>query len=145
MAQPGLSTGSFKIWRSVNHEQAHALARDGEDMHDSGREEAGLPRLHVEFLLADLDVRSAFEKVGDLLDAGVQVGMGALTTFDLSHDDFKIPRADGFGADEAEVLGAAVVGGGIRFHIRLTHEIGHGSIQLCSAMPPSTAIVAPVT
>jgi hypothetical protein len=40
-AQPGLSTGSFKVRRSVNHEEPHALARDGEDVHDAGGEEAG--------------------------------------------------------------------------------------------------------
>src|SRR5262249_40580884 len=123
----------------------HVLARDGEDVHDAGGKEAGVARLHVELLFADLDVRAALEEVGHLLDAGVQVRMGAFAALDLADNDFKIARTNCLGTDETEILRAAVVGGRIRLHIRLTHEVAHGSIQLCSAMPPSTAIVAPVT
>src|SRR6185503_14887314 len=139
------SAGSFKVGRGVDHEQPHALARDGEDVHHTGREKAGLAGFDVEFLLADLDMGRAFEEVGHLLDAGVEVRMRALARFDFSQDYFKVARTHGFRADQAEVPGPAVVGGRIRLHVRLANEVFHGSIQLCSPIPPSTAMVAPVT
>jgi hypothetical protein len=53
----------LQVRRRVDDHDARLLARDEEDVHGIGRKEAGLARLHLEFLAADLDVRLAFDRV----------------------------------------------------------------------------------
>src|SRR2546423_12252715 len=100
------SARSLKIRRRVNHQHLHALTRDSEDVHDAGRKEARLPRLHLELFLADLDVRAAFQQVAHLLDARVQMGVGALAALDFADQHLDLFRTHDLGSDEAEVLGA---------------------------------------
>src|SRR6266850_1619650 len=67
---------------------------------------------------------------------------------DLADEHFHLLRAHGLGPDETEIPRAGVIGREIRLYVLLTREVaahGGGSIQLCSAMPPSTTMEAPVT
>src|SRR6267143_1624268 len=59
----------FEIRRRVDDQDLGALAGDDQQMHRVGGKEAGLARLHLELLAADLDVRGAFEQVAHLLDS----------------------------------------------------------------------------
>src|SRR5712664_42152 len=138
----------FEIRRRVDDQDLGALAGDDQQMHRVGGKEAGLAGLHLELLAADLDVRVAFEQVAHLLDSPVRVRQRALAALELAHQDFHLLRAHGFGPDQTEIAGAGVIGRGVRLYVLLTHEVaahGGGSIQLCSAMPPSTTMEAPVT
>src|SRR2546428_36469 len=138
----------FEIRRRVDDQDPGAPAGDDQQMHRVGGKEAGLARLHLELLAADFDVRVAFEQVAHLLDSLVRVGQRALAALDLAYQDFQLLRAHGLGPDQAEIPRAGVVGRGIRRYVLLTHEVAAhvgGSIQLCSAMPPSTTMEAPVT
>src|SRR5437588_7428243 len=144
----GSATMLFEIRRRVDDQDLGALAGDDQQMHRVGRKEAGLARLHLELLAADFDVRVAFEQVAHLLDSLVRVRQRALAVLELAYDHLELLRADRLGPDETEIAGAGVIGRGVRPHVLLTHEVaahGGGSIQLCSAMPPSTTMEAPVT
>src|SRR5688572_15045207 len=87
------SARSFKVGRRVHDQHFCLFARHGEYMQHAGGEKAGFARLHFEFLLADLDVRRAFEQVADLLDPGMQVRVRALALFDFTDEHFHVPRA----------------------------------------------------
>src|SRR5687768_5253609 len=139
------SAGSLKVRRRVGDKDFRALARDGEDVQHARGEKAGVARPHLEALRPHLHVRAAFDEIAHLLDAGMQVRVGTFAFLDLAENHLHLARADRFRADQAVIARAAVVGWRIRLHVGLANEIGHGSIQLCSAMPPSTATVAPVT
>src|SRR3989454_8060529 len=108
----------FEIRRRVDDQDLGALAGDDQQMHGVGGKEAGLARLHLELLAADLDVRVAFEQVAHLLDSLVRVGQRALAALDLAHQDFQLLRAHGLGPDQAEIPRAGVVGGRVRLHVR---------------------------
>src|SRR2546425_4579323 len=75
----------FEIRRRVDDQDPGALAGDDQQMHRVGGKEAGLARLHLELLAADLDVRVAFEQVAHLLDSLVRVRQRALAALDLAH------------------------------------------------------------
>src|SRR6266480_2075497 len=138
----------FEIRRRVDDQDLGALAGDDQQMHRAGRKEAGLARLHLELPAADFDVGVAFEQVAHLLDSLVRVRQRALAALELADDHLELLRADRLRSDETEIAGAGVIGRGVRTHVLLTHEVaahGGGSIQLCSAMPPSTTMEAPVT
>src|SRR6266850_3643483 len=144
----GSAAMPFEVRRRVDDQDLGALAGDDQQMHRVGGKEAGLARLHLELLAADFDVRVAFEQVAHLLDSLVRVRQRALAALELAHQDFHLLRAHGFGPDQTEIPRAGVIGRGVWFYILLTHEVaahGGGSIQLCSAMPPSTTMEAPVT
>jgi hypothetical protein len=49
-------------------------------------------------------VRFAFEQVAHLLDARMRVRQRALAALDLADEHLELLRADGIGADQAEVL-----------------------------------------
>src|SRR5438094_8923464 len=106
----------FEIRRRVDDQDPGALAGDDQQMHRVGGKEAGLARLHLELLAADLDVRVAFEQVAHLLDSLVRVGRRALAAIDLAYQDFQPLRAHGLGPDQAEIPRAGVIGGRRRVH-----------------------------
>jgi hypothetical protein len=92
---------------------------------DARGKEAGFARAHLELLLADFDVRRAFEEVAHLLDAGMEMRMRAAAAFDFSDDDFQVLRID-----QAIVPRAGVVRRRIRLYIGLSDQVLDGSIQL---------------
>jgi hypothetical protein len=71
---------------------------------ESGGKKSTLPRLHLEFLSRDFDVRLALEQVADLLDPGMRMRQRTLAPLDLADEHFELLRADGFRTDQPEIL-----------------------------------------
>src|SRR3954471_7077685 len=116
----------LEVGRRVDNHHTRALAGHGELVQDVGRKEARLARAHVEFLVGHFHVRGAFEEIADLLDARMRMRQRALAALDLADQHFDLARADGVRANEAEVAGARMVGGGIRNDVGRPDQVAHG-------------------